>query len=104
MTRSLKKTKEVELMTTTRMRGTEEPLLAVQVIPPPRASHRDRSALETTAQSLVLDSEHPVALEIARTQQGRQFLLRATSRVALEHVANQIQARYPQATIVPLSS
>ena len=31
------------------------------------------------------------------------FSLRATSRAALEHLAAQIQARYPQAIIQPLS-
>jgi hypothetical protein len=82
----------------------KEQTLAVQVIPPPRASKRDICALETVAQSLALDSRHPVALEIARTPQGRQFLLRATLPVALNHLVDQIQARYPQATIVPLSS
>src|SRR5579884_3235088 len=80
----------------------EEQMLAVQVIPPPRASNREISALETAAQGLALDEKHPVALEIVRTQQGRHFILRATSRVALEHVVDQIQARYPQATILPL--
>src|SRR2546429_8284689 len=86
------------------MRDKKEHPLAVQVIAPPRASNRDIFALETAAHSLALDSRHPVALEMARTPQGRHFLLRATSRVALEHVADQIQARYPQATIVPLST
>ena len=86
------------------MIGTEGQTLAVQVIPPPRASNRDTSALETAAQSLALSAQRPVALEIARTQQGRQFILRATSQAALDHVADQIQARYPQATILPLSS
>ncbi len=84
-------------------RDTRHHTLAVQVIPPPRASHRDIQALETAAQSLALDSRHPVALEIARTPQGREFLLRATSRVALEHLADQIQARYPQASMLPVA-
>ena len=61
------------------------------------------AALETVMQGLALDTRHPVALEIARTESGRQFLLRATSRAALEHLAAQIQARYPQAIIQPLS-
>ena len=59
------------------------------------------AALETVMQGLALDTRHPVALEIARTENGRQFLLRATSRAALEHLAAQIQARYPQAKIQP---
>jgi hypothetical protein len=77
----------------------QEPCLVLQVVPPRTASSRDMAALETVMQGLVLDTHHPVALEIARTESGRQFLLRATSHVALEHLAAQIQARYPQAII-----
>ncbi len=80
-----------------------EPCLVVQVVPPRTASSRDMAALETVMQGLVLDTRHPVALEIARTEKGRQFLLRATTRAALEHLADQIQARYPQASIQPLA-
>jgi hypothetical protein len=81
----------------------QEPCLVVQVVPPRTASSRDIVALETVMQGLVLDTRHPVALEIARTESGRQFLLRATTRAALEHLADQIQARYPQASIQPLA-
>src|SRR5713101_1103795 len=77
----------------------EQQRLALQVIPPRSASNRDIAALETVMQGLALGVRQPVALEIARTTRGRQFLLRATSPVALEHLAAQIQARYPQATI-----
>jgi hypothetical protein len=59
------------------------------------------AALESVMQGLALDTRHPVALEIARTESGRIFLLRATSHSALEHLAAQIQARYPQASIQP---
>ena len=75
--------------------------LVLQVVPPRTASSRDMAALETVMQGLALDTRHPVALEIARTESGRQFLLRATSDAALEHLAAQIQARYPQASIQP---
>jgi len=71
----------------------------LQVVPPRTASSRDIAALETVMQGLALDTNHPIALEIARTENGRQFLLRATSPAALEHLAAQIQARYPQASI-----
>ena len=81
----------------------QEPCLVLQVVPPRTASSRDIAALETVMQGLALDTRHPVALEIARTESGRQFLVRATSRAALEHLAAQIQARYPQAIIQPLS-
>jgi len=83
----------------TQMYGQEEPCLVLQVVPPRANSSRDMAALETVMQGLALDKRHPVALEIARTESGRQFLLRATSRAALEHLAAQIQARYPQAMI-----
>src|SRR6266699_2808796 len=81
----------------------EQLRLVLQVVPPRSASNRDLAALETVMQGLVLGVRHPVALEIARTVRGRQFLLRATSPTALEHLAAQIQARYPQATIQRLT-
>src|SRR6266513_2879668 len=81
----------------------QEPCLVLQVVPPRANSSRDIAALETVMQGLALNTRHPVALEIARTESGRQFLLRATSRPALEHLAAQIQARYPQATLQPLA-
>ncbi len=84
------------------MRVEQQPLV-LQVVPPRSASDRDIAALETVMQGLALDDRHPIALEIARTAQGRQFLLRATSEASLEHLAAQIQARYPQASIHPLS-
>ncbi len=80
----------------------EQQRLALQVIPPRSASNRDIAALETVMQGLTLGVRHPVALEIARTAKGRQFMLRATSPSALQHLTAQIQARYPQATIQPL--
>src|SRR6266566_873456 len=81
----------------------EQLRLVLQVVPPRSASNRDIAALETVMQGLVLGVRHPVALEIATTVRGRQFLLRATSPTALEHLAAQIQARYPQATIQRLT-
>src|SRR5947209_2722425 len=80
----------------------DQHMLALQVIPPRSASTRDIAALETAMQGLALDDRHPVAVEIARTAKGRMFLLRATSPSALEHLSSQVQARYPQATIMPL--
>ena len=77
----------------------QEQCLVLQVVPPRTASSRDMAALETVMQGLVLDTHHPVTLEIARTESGRQFLVRATTCAALEHLADQIQARYPQATL-----
>src|SRR5947207_14172064 len=81
----------------------QEQCLVLQVVPPRTASSRDMAALETVMQGLALDRHHPVALEIARTESGRQFFVRATSPAALEHLASQIQARYPQASIQPLT-
>ena len=76
--------------------------LALQVIPP-RAALRDLPALETAMQALAVDARHPIALEIAGSAHARVFLLRATSRPALEYLADQIYARYPQANLVPLA-
>jgi hypothetical protein len=81
----------------------EQQRLVLQVVPPRSASTRDIAALETVMQGLALGVRHPVALELARTTLGRQFLLRATSSAALQHLTAQIQARYPQATIQPLT-
>jgi hypothetical protein len=74
-------------------------LLHVQV--PRSASTRDITALETAMHGLALDAAHPVALELAATATARHFLLRATTPVALKHLAAQIQARYPQADLCP---
>src|SRR5436189_6001272 len=90
-------------MQNTNSTNSHEQCLVLQVVPPRTASSRDMAALETVMQGLALDTHHPVALEIARTESGRQFLVRATSRVALEHLAAQIQARYPQPRIQPLT-
>jgi hypothetical protein len=53
-------------------------------------------------QALALDKRHPVALELAATASSRHFLLRATSRMSLAHLIDQVQARYPQAIIRPV--
>src|SRR5438046_3463073 len=90
-------------MQNTNSTDSQEQCLVMQVVPPRTASSRDMAALETVMQGLALDTHQPVALEIARTESGRQFLVRATSRAALEHLAAQIQARYPQASIKPVS-
>src|SRR5438105_1015827 len=76
---------------------------ALQVQVPRNTSTRDITALETAMQSLTLDAEHPVALELAATATTRQFLLRATTPVALTHLAAQIRARYPQAAMQALA-
>lgn len=67
------------------------------VIVPRAASTREITVLETAMQGLALDADHPVALELAGTASSRQFLLRATSAMALHHLVDQVQARYPQA-------
>ena len=77
--------------------------LVCQVIPP-RVAVRDLPALETAMQALALDARHPIALEIAGSATARLFLIRATSRPALEHLVAQLYARYPQATLLPLTA
>ncbi len=72
------------------------------VIVPRASSTRDITVLETAIQGLALDKKHPVALELAATASSRHFQLRATSAIALKHLADQVQARYPQAIIRPM--
>ena len=73
------------------------------VIVPRTSSTRDITVLETAMQGLAQDARHPVALELAATASSRHFLLRATSAMSQRHLADQVQARYPQAIIRPLT-
>jgi hypothetical protein len=72
------------------------------VIVPRVTSTRDITVLETAMQGLALDDRHPVALELVAMASSRHFLLRATSAMSLKHLADQVQARYPQAIIRPV--
>jgi len=69
------------------------------VLVPRASSTRDITVLETAMQGLAPDARHPVALELAATASSRHFLLRATSAMTQRHLADQVQARYPQAII-----
>jgi len=73
------------------------------VIVPRTSSTRDITVLETAMQGLAQDAGHPVALELAATASSRHFLLRAASGLSLKHLVDQVQARYPQAIIRPLT-
>lgn len=103
-------------MTTTQMNhipnpssepATSAPSLVLEV-QPARAEHaRDLTGLETAMQSLALEARSPLALDLAATTTPaplHTFLLRAEQEVALRHLSAQIQSRYPQARIAPLSS
>jgi hypothetical protein len=65
---------------------------------------REEGALESTMHSLALDHRSPIALELAATSKGCRFLLRSDSAVAQRHLAQQIQARYPQIGIQAAST
>ncbi len=80
----------------------EETPLVWQVIPP-RTARRDLPALETAMAALALDERHPIALEIAGSATERMFLVPATSKPSQNHLADQLYARYPQASLLPLS-
>ncbi len=80
------------------------PHLVLHVVPARASGARDLPALETTMQSLALDTNSPVALELAATATTRQFLLRAGTQLALRHLERQVQARYPQAVIRPATT
>jgi len=92
-TRTVVRAEESEQQT-----GGQQCFLA-SVIVPRVASTRDITALETAMQGLAQDARHPVSLELAATASSRGFLLRATSAMALRHLCDQVQARYPQAII-----
>ena len=76
----------------------------LQMIP---SSHQrrdqDQVQLVTTMRSLVLDQQHPIALEIAGTDQQRSLLIRARNHDDLCHVETQLHARLPHARFVPLT-
>src|SRR6266702_2316275 len=96
-----KQAAERTLMTQVQTVAGNEGFLA-SVIVPRTSSTRDITVLETAMQGLAQDSRNPVALELAATASSRQFMLRATSAMSLKHLADQVQARYPQAIIQPL--
>jgi hypothetical protein len=83
-------------------RAEQEGFLA-SVIVPRVTSTRDITVLETAMQGLAQDARHPVALELAATASSRSFLLRATTAMSQRHLADQVQARYPQAIIQSVS-
>src|SRR5215471_2411601 len=93
-----KEAEESTFVSSTHINGGNEDYLA-SVIVPRVTSTRDITVLETFIRGLALDKKHPVALELAATASSRHFLLRATTRMSLKHLADQVQARYPQAII-----
>jgi len=97
-----KRVAERTLMTQAKTGARNDDFLA-SVIVPRTSSTRDITVLETAMQGLAQDARHPVALELAATASSRQFLLRATSGMSQRHLADQVQARYPQAIIRPLT-
>ena len=93
---------EGKVMVHTHVVARNEDFLA-SVIVPRTSSTRDITVLETAMQGLALDNRLSVALEVAATASSRHFLLRATSAMSLLHLVDQVQARYPQAIIRPLT-
>nr|BBH87497.1 hypothetical protein KTC_22480 [Thermosporothrix sp. COM3] len=78
-----------------------EAVLALLVIPPSRLK-KEQVALEAAMQSLVLDKKHPLSLELAGTAERRSFILRATTRTALDHAEAVLRSQYPQMEVRPL--
>ena len=73
------------------------------VIVPRTSSTRDITVLETAMQGLALDSQTSSGVGTGSNGLLPPFLLRATSAMSLKHLADQVQARYPQASIRPLT-
>src|SRR5258708_10892526 len=76
------------------------------IIPPPQSDEDLISTMEVTMRSLVLDARHPIALELAgtgnRLPSKPNFIIRATTQAALDHVEALLRAEYPQIGIQPL--
>jgi hypothetical protein len=85
-------------------RHTQSSTFALHIIPPLHSNTEHAIALEATMQSLVLDQQHPIALELAGTTERRSFILRATSQATLDHAEALLRAQYPQSEIRPLKA
>src|SRR5579859_2757229 len=81
--------------------------LALHVIPSLLSAQEEKKikvSLEAAMQSLVLDKQHPVALELAGTAERRSFIVRTTTQGALDHVEALLRSQYPQIEIRPLQA
>ncbi|BCL80645.1 hypothetical protein ccbrp13_31100 [Ktedonobacteria bacterium brp13] len=74
---------------------------ALSIIPPLQ-TQQEQIMLEAAMQSLVLDSQHPVALELSGSNEERRFIVRATTQTALDHIETLLRAQYPQLEVRPL--
>lgn len=75
---------------------------SLRIIPPPQLSQNLIGTMEVTMQSLVLDTRHPVALELAGSGNKSSFIVRATTQAALDHVEGLLRAEYPQIVVQSL--
>jgi hypothetical protein len=81
----------------------KEPPLALRVIAPYQQEETHPRSLVTAMTSLVLDQQHPVALEIVKSEHRRGFQVRAKDAAGLRHLTSQLRSRYPQAEFVPVA-
>jgi hypothetical protein len=88
----------------TEMQANHAATFAIHIIPPLHSSTEHAIALEATMQSLVLDQQHPLALELIGTPERRSFIVRATSQAALDHAEALLRAQYPQSEMRPLKA
>jgi len=72
---------------------------SLRIIPPPQLGQNLIGTMEVTMQSLVLDTRHPIALELAGSGNKSSFIVRATTQAALDHVEALLRAEYPQIVI-----
>jgi hypothetical protein len=75
---------------------------ALHIIPPPQLGQDLIGTMEVTIRSLVLDTQHLVALEVAGTASKPSFIIRATTQTALDHVEELLRAEYPHIEIQSL--
>ena len=68
----------------------------MQIIPPRQEDRDFIASMEITLRSMVLDTRHPIALELAGSAKKASFLIRATTQTALDHIEALLRTEYPR--------
>ncbi len=69
---------------------------SMQIIPPRQEGRDFIASMEIILRSMVLDTQHPIALELAGSAKKASFLIRATTQTALDHVEALLRTEYPR--------
>jgi hypothetical protein len=69
---------------------------SMQIIPPRQENRDFIASMEITLRSMVLDTRHPITLELAGSAKKASLLIRATTQTALDHVEALLRTEYPR--------